>query len=90
MLIPPDRCGEVVDDMTAVIDASSDPHPDAYAYLALARLCLDEDPGPALEVARANLQQLSPEARRILEAVTAAGLPRGAELRRVVREHLSP
>jgi hypothetical protein len=78
-------CGQVADEMSAIIEKSPS-DAEAHAFRALAKLCLGEDASGDLAVARAREEELSPEARADLNAVRKANLPRGDELRDVLRD----
>jgi type IV secretory pathway VirB10-like protein len=85
--IIPGHCQQVYDQTNTLIEASDEPEPELHAYRAMAGLCLGRDATDDLAVARSNLDELKPETREVLQAVIDAGLPRGAELRTVIREN---
>jgi len=87
--IIPGHCGDVVDQATAIIAASSHSEPNAHAYRALAKLCLGQDASDDLALAQGNIDQLTPQAKMLITAVVAAGTPTGQELLEVVRANVA-
>lgn len=87
--IIPGHCGDVVDQTTAIIAASSNSEPNAHAYRALAKLCLGQEASDDLALAQANIDQLTPQAKMLITAVVAAGTPTGQQLLEVVRANVA-
>lgn len=88
-LIVEGRCGEVLDQMNEFIELSLTAEAEAFAYRGFAKLCLrDETATDDLDFARDHGDDLTPETRELLEAVTGAGVPRGEELRDLLRDEL--
>jgi hypothetical protein len=83
-------CGQVVEDANEALERSSLPEAEARALRGFAKLCLRESAGDDLVFAEANADELTPATRELLEAVLAADVPQGDELRDVVRDVTRP